>query len=327
MIFSSIINKKGFSYLIAVSLILGLMIIIFSTSNFVNFSQKQDFEESRILSANEFVKNLNQDIPRATYISAFRTLIALEEHVSTTGHFLNDTESLFRETFYNGTINGTKAPLLVNSSFIEYLDKVKVIAGSTGLSIDMNVTKITLNQTDPWTLVVGVTINTNLTEKKTKASWEFEKEYLTEVSITDLRDPLYGVYTFNRAPNQIETFNETEFVAPDNSTDNLQNLANNSYYIATPLAPSFLDRFENKTNPNPNGIASLVNINVISDQDLEVYPNRIKVDYMYFNDLPATGSKVCNVQNMPYDTYFVIPSEMIGTYQIENLSYQDSGCP
>ena len=52
---------------------------------------------------NNFIENFHQDVHRATYISAFRSLIALEERIARTAVFLTDTEDSFKEIFYNGT--------------------------------------------------------------------------------------------------------------------------------------------------------------------------------------------------------------------------------
>ena len=84
-------------------------------------------------------------------------------------------------------------------------------------------------------------------------------------------------------------------------------------------------RFENNTNADPNGIESIVNLKTLSDQDIEVYTTRIKVDYIYFNNLG--GSKICNVQNVPSDYNFVITSNRINLYQIDGLVHQSVGCP
>ena len=83
-------------------------------------------------------------------------------------------------------------------------------------------------------------------------------------------------------------------------------------------------RFENNSNSDPNGIESIVNIGILSDQGLEVHADRIKVDYIYFND--EGGNKVCDVQNIDSDAYFVITTERLGIYEVDELNYSTT-CP
>jgi hypothetical protein len=114
------------------------------------------------------------------------------------------------------------------------------------------------------------------------------------------------------------------------NTNNLIALINNSFYIASNYSPSFLMRYEGNftQDPNGNGIESIVNIVSLSDQGLDVYPDRIKVDYMYFNNI--NDNKICNVSNIQTMYHFVIPKNRIGLYQINssggNLTFNTT-CP
>lgn len=318
------IPKKGYVYLMTVSLLLVVLLGVFISSNVFSRQDQQEIYETRIRTSNDFVKNLNKDISRASYIAAFRTLIALEEYVSQNGVFLDDMNDSFRETFFYGTVNGTFTNLLINSSFSNYNDRVKTIASTTGMNIDMNVTNISLAQNTPWTVVVGISIAINISDVNNLASWEYTKEFTAEVPIVDLRDPLYGVFTKNKVVNTIRQFNESILVDSDNVTTNLVDLINHSYYISSTQSPNFIMRFENRIGADLNGIESIVNIQTLSDQDVEVYQDRDKVDFMYFNNLP--GDKICDVQNVSDSLNFVINDNRTELYQIENLSYSTS-CP
>ena len=312
------LNKKGFTYMLIASFAIIVIIIVFLSSNAYKFQDQEALYQIRIRAMNDFVKNFNSDVHRATYISAYRTLLALEDTVTSSGVFLNDTGESFRETFFYGTINGTASPILENSSFQDYLSRVSVLADSVGIVLNVNITKIELTQPNPWSIDVHVFADINMTDKKRLASWIYTKEFVTNLPITDLRDPLYGKFTSNKAPNTIRTLNSTTLVIGTDTT-NLQNLINGSYYIASSYAPNYLMRFEGNISPDPNGIESIINVRVLSDQDIPVDLNKTKIDFMYFYNM--TNDSICNIQNIPINYYFIIPRNRIALYNITSLNY------
>ncbi len=316
-------SKKGFTYLLVTSLAVIVILGIFFASSAYKYQDQEQLYQVRINVMNDFVKNLNYDIHRASYIAAYRTMLALEEYVTSNGVYLNDINASFKETFFYGTINGTDAALMENSSFSDYLSKVEQLSSQTGIVVNATVTQITLSQPDPWSINVNISMMIYINDSKKVATWVINNSYETNIPIYNLRDPLYSMNTFNRLPNTIRVSNTTILVNGSN-TSALQYLINNSYYLASTYAPSFLDRFEGKTSPDQYGIESMVDIRALSDQDIAVNPNAVKIDYIYFNNIST--DKICNVQNIPSDNYFVIPSNRISVYQISGLNYSSS-CP
>ena len=319
------LNKKGFAYVLVVSLLLVVLVAIFMSSNRYKLQDRQEALQIRILSINDFVKNMNNDIHRASYISAFRSLIALENQISVSGIFLNDTKESFRETFFYGTVNNTNVTIMENSSFNDYLNRVKQVSANTGINLDVNVTKINLTQSDPWSVNVHVFTDINVTDVDNVVSFVYSNEYVTNVPIADLRDPLYGVFSENKVPNTIRAFNKTQLVF-NNETTNLTDLVNGSYYVASNLSPNFIMRFENNVSPSEFGIESIVNVNMLSGQDLDVYPNRVKVDYIYFNDLPRTDTRCVPTDTDLSDLKFIITTDRLQLYEVDELNYSTS-CP
>lgn len=319
--------RKGYSYLLISSIIIAIVLIVYLTAQRYTFQDKQDITEIRIKTINDFIKGFNDDIQRATYISSFRAFLALEDHVAQSGEFFNNTEDAFVEIFYNGTINGEKNGLLNGSSFKDYIDKVNYIANNMGINTSMKVTGISIEHVDPWRFKVDIDMNIEVRDTTNIAKWIFNKTFSTEVPIYDLRDPIYTVNTNNRVPNTVIRSPYSYLVNnTNNDTTNLIDVLNNSYYIESTDAPSFLMRFENNTSASVYGIESIVNIKEISDQEIAVYTNRVKVDYIYFNDLSSTSTKICNVDNIPSSLYFVIPLNRKTTYELGTLNYSTS-CP
>jgi len=327
-------SRKGFTYILVTTVMVVVLLSIFFATSRYKYQDEESLQQVRIRAMNDFVKNLDNDIHRATYISTFRALLSLEDYVATKSVYLeyvNESDNLnesFRKAFLNGTINGTSSATMFNSTFNDYLAKVQMLANITGIRLNINVTKVRLMQSDPWNIDVYVSMNITMVDSKNTASWNINKEYLTSVPINFLRDPLYSKNTLNMVPNTIRRLNDTLVVG--NDTTNLQKHINGSYYLASPYAPNFLMRFEGLTNPDINGIESIVNIDVLSSQGQPRYEERSKIDYMYFNNI--VDDYICNIQNIDSKYYFVLPSNRIVLYQIKNaianLTYSNSSvCP
>jgi hypothetical protein len=114
-------NKKGFTYVLSISLILAVIVLVFLTGIEPTYQEDTDLVRARVLAMNDFMTNLENDINRATYIASFRALLSLEDVVASQGEFLNDTESSFVEAFVNGSVHGVPAVLMNASTFTDYL--------------------------------------------------------------------------------------------------------------------------------------------------------------------------------------------------------------
>ena len=313
-------NKKGLFYLLISSLFVIVMILVFLAYKEYSYTDRQKIVETRIRTINNFIKDIDSDSKRVIYISGFRALIALEDYVASSGQYLNNAEELFRVAFYNGTVNGTEVKILENSSYSDYLGKLRIIADRIGIDIDLNVTNITLYHDSPWSVNVIITTHVNLTDKKGLARWEFYKDYNTSVSLIDIRDPLYSVFTLGRVPNTIRISNITDYVNnTNNDTTQLMIHINNSFYVENPLAPSFLMRMRGNFSSSPYGIESLVYIPELIEQGVSYSTIRSLVDYVLFSNITGYENKACNVDNMP--TWFKMDTNHTNKYEINKLNY------
>jgi len=322
-------SKKGFTYILVTSfLVVVLLLVFFTTSNY-KYQDQEAVQQIRIRAMNDFMKNLDDDIHRATYISAFRSLLALETHVST------NVSKDFREVFFYGTLNGVSQGDIINESTFEiYLSRVQNLSKSTGIILDINVTDVSLTQSDPWSVDVHLTMNITAVDVKNTSAWHINKEYVTNLPIDTLRDPLYVKIIGNSSPT-IRKLDVPFFV---NNTDvtNLKAHIEGVYYINSSYAPSYIMRLagNNSPDPNGNGIESIVNI-----QDLEnllptnpgllIDYNKVKIDYLYFNtNITFNNSdKLCNITGLPSTDYFVIPSNRRAMYQLQNVTLVNGTCP
>jgi hypothetical protein len=312
-------NKKGLFYIVVSSMLIIIMIVIFVAYKEYGYTDRQKVMETRIRTINDFIKNIDSDSQRAIFISGFRALIAIEDYVARTGKYLNNTEELFKYAFFNGTVNGVKVDVLINSSYSEYLARLQIIAGRIGLDIDMNVTNITLYHDSPWAIRVIVTTRINITDRRGAAKWNFPRDYNTSVSLINIRDPVYSVATRGRVPNTIRISNITDYVDDaTNDTTELIRYINYSYYTNNTLAPSFLMRLKGNFSSSPYGIESLVNIPELKDQNVNYSNSRSIVDYILFSNITNYTARVCNVDNMP--SWFTIDTNHTTKYEVNELS-------
>jgi hypothetical protein len=206
-----------------------------------------------------------------------------------------------------------KVDVLENSTYNDYLRQLKILASQIGINIEINVTDITLTQDSPWSVNVIVTTHVNITDSKGVASWDFDKNYSTSVALWNIRDPLYSVSTYGRMPNAIRISPYiNNFVGANKNTTGLLAHINSSYYIANPLAPSYLMRLEGNFSSSPFGIESLVNVEEIVRQGftmgVDFSSSKSVVDYIFFtnisNEVNHTFYKTqaCYIQNISFNS-------------------------
>lgn len=305
-------NKKGFTYIITVSLLVAVLIGVFLTTQGNPFVEGQQSQQIRITLMNDFVKNINQDMERSMFIAGYRSMISLEDEIARSGEFFNDTNQAFVEPFQEGTIEGRAISVMEDSSINDYIERVNEIGSRLGLVVDVTVDNISLEQISPWDLEVELFAVINITDTRDLAEWHYEKTFLTRFPITNLRDPLYSIYTDNRLGNTIV---ESNYTWGDAGLEGLARHIEDNHYIHTTQAPSFIGRFENDMSPSEFGIESLVDIRVISDQNIVVYPQRSKIDWQYFND---EGINLrCDFTGLSSEYNLVLPEDTLPRYNLE----------
>ncbi|MBC8494876.1 hypothetical protein H8D36_01855 [archaeon] len=309
--------KKGFIFMITVIVFLIIMLTVFYTYEVYKVSMDDNAVEKRVLSMNDYIKDLEVDVERAAYIAGFRTLLSIEEYVSETGEFMTNLETNFQEAFYSGNLSNTTPFMLENSTFSLYLQKINQNSKKIGVQVDINISEINLLQTDPWNVQIDVVSKVTLNDTRGLADWSFEKTYTTNIPISNFKDPLYSVYLKGRLQNFIVKTDITDFV-DNNQTSALMSHIEDGLYKASNKAPSYLMRLRGNLSNSTYGVEGLIDINLLENQeDLEVNYDRSVVDYIYFGN-QSTNNR-CDVQNMP--NWFKIDTEHINDYEINELSY------
>jgi hypothetical protein len=321
----SFLGKKGFFFtVIAVYLVAALMLSTLFYNKY-EMRKKASVENIRILAVNDFIKDIDSDLERGLYISGFRTLLGLEEYIATTGNHLDDTEPAFNQVFFNRSINGYPITLLDNSSFSDWEERINSQAESIGIRVNFTIESLEVKQEDPWNVELYTNITMLVYDATGMASWNRSKTIHAQIPITGFEDPLYSLNSYGRVANVITPANSTDFVSGTDTTDTtvLLNHLENSLYIASATAPSFLMRLEgNFSTSSCCGIESLVDVDKMTAQGIPARSMSI-VDYVYFGTRTTANLCINNSKAEPdMPSWFRLDSDdfHISTYQISAVS-------
>ncbi|MBR9692585.1 hypothetical protein GOV07_01495 [Candidatus Woesearchaeota archaeon] len=285
-------NRKGIVYLFAAVMLISVFFTIMYSTRLPTTRDRAESERMRIVTMADFIKDFYSDVHRATHIAGFRSFIAVEQHISQTGQFVTNSSPVFIEAFMNGSVDGTFFEIMENSTFGEYLERVNVEAGAIGILLNVSVDEVWLDQSTPWSVDISFNMTMNVTDVRGVARWDVVKEFTTEVSILDIRDPAYTVYTFGKVPNTIRKspYNNSEMVDGDNDSSVLNDELVNMYYREDPYAPNFLQRLEgNLTGSSKYGIASLVDLDELDAQGIYIRTYLSVIDFNYFTNASTTN--------------------------------------
>ncbi|MBN2111628.1 hypothetical protein JW707_00865 [Candidatus Woesearchaeota archaeon] len=315
------LGKKGIFFTFVAVLLLATLALSFSVFARYDLSRKALVTETRVSTMNSFMKDIDKDISRGVFISSHRSILSMVEHISSEGEFLADAEETFAEVFINGTINGNPQALMEETTFTDWIEKMKALGSEINLELDFGITSVLINQSDPWNVDINLDVGLYAADISEIAEWNVTKSLLVKLPVEGFEDPVYAVKTGGKLLNKINKTPYTDFVA-GNDTTNLQAHTENSYYLAWSTAPSFLMRLEGNFSASPYGIESLIDLQKLIDQG-ETVQSRSAVDHIYWSNKPVTSY---SIDNMP--GWFMMdnennPSEGINhleLYEVDGLT-------
>ena len=312
---SMALNKKSMFFTITAIALIALVVFSLTIYTSYRLRDKVMVTETRIYSMNSFIDDVEKDIERGLYISGFRALMSMEQYITDNGIFLYNVTSCFKEAFLNGTINNSQMGLMNESTFINWTQRIKEQAIKLDILVDFDINKVIIYQEDPWTVNIAIDLTLDVEDVKKTASWQRPLYITTNISIQGFEDPLYVINSYGRVTNTIIETNITDFIGPNNETTNLKTHVNNSYYIESNTAPSFLMRLEGNLSNSSYGIESLVNLEKFQAQEVPI-KSRSVVDYIYFGDQTTINY---HIMNMP--PLFMLDYKHLARYECEDLTY------
>lgn len=276
-------NKKGMLFTFTVIALLTLFLASYGIHSVI---EDRGPINKRITTMNNFIFSLEQDLSRKLYISGFRTIFLMEKQITQTGEYITNFDSDFEDAFFNGTMFNEPQELLNKMKFQDIEDSLNQKASKININISLLNPKIYVIQEDPWHVKFILSSNLIVQDKTNLASWNITKNISASIPIENFEDPLYIVNTNGLVVNKINKTIYSTF-----GVTNLTNHLENSYYINSTLAPSFLDRLKGINLANENGIESLVYLPDLSSQGILV-ENKSVVDYIYFSANDPVGGQV-----------------------------------
>jgi hypothetical protein len=268
---------------------------------------------ARINTMNNFVFSLEQDIPRQLYIAGYRTIFIFEKKISNEGSYISDLNSSFNELFFNRSLNGIDEEIMTGATY----EDIKTSMEDMGKNINVNVfvqsNSIRMMQEDPWRIKIVFDAIISVEDSGGLASLNKSGKYYAYIPIESFEDPLYMISTSGLVARKI---NKTVYNPLVNGEDaaNLSLHNQQGLYIASNLAPSFLDRLEGKSSANEFGIESLVYLPELSEQGILVQQKSC-VDYIYFSDQNPSSH---NIRGMP--SWFYLDSGHLNLYNAALLA-------
>ena len=156
-----------------------------------------------------------------------------------------------------------------------------------------------------WNVKVSLKTRFTVFDSKNSVSWDKNLTINSYIPVTNFYDPIYVVSTNGLIENKI---NKTIYNL--SSVANLNLHLQNSYYIASSLAPSFLDRLQGKFSASPYGIESLVYLPKLSAQGIPTL-TKSGVDYIYFS---GSNPAYTSVSGMP--SWFYLDNPHLAVYGV-----------
>jgi hypothetical protein len=313
-------DKKAVFYTVIAILFVGLAIFALSSENEL-YTESKEFSviETRVSTMDDFTQDLSEDLERAVYITGVRAINAEIGYIIDEGKFVDNAKLRFNEAFMNGTVMGRKQPLMENSTFPDWIKRVRYQGAKKGILFNVTVKNISIFHISPWALNVTGYFLANVTDAANTAKWNRTIKSAVTISILGFEDPIYVVNSYGRVANVVrKTPYYRNFTTGHNATFNPSHLLNHTlegYYVNNTQAPSFLMRFENNFSSSQYGIESLVNLVELQDQGLTAETKDI-VDYIYWGTQNLTSYKI---NKMP--TWIRIDSSRFGLYMVGGETY------
>ena len=290
-------NRNGAMYTVAAIIVVLITLIAIAEKNELHLRESFSSEEIRINTMNEFMKDVQKDLSRGISIASYRALLAILQAETEKGSFLNDVSGAFKEAFLNGSINKTGMPIIENATIINWTNRIKEQAAKIGIQSEFKINNLSIEQISPWEISVNSTVSINLLDEKNTASWNSIKNISVILNIIGIEDPVYIIGTYGRVSNIIA---QNDFgLAP---LQNLEKHINNSHYIPSTTAPSYLMRLQGDFSASENGIESIVNLNELSLQDLPLL-QRSNVDYIYFGNDSHSSCQINQTKDGNYSFF------------------------
>jgi hypothetical protein len=301
-------NKRGIFFTLLSIVIISIFIVSFI---FISGVSERRAVGKRIESLNDFVSSVEEDLPRQLFISGFRIIFLFEREVVENGNYINNLDDSFDEVFFNWTLNGVGQDSALKYAFDDIENALRLKAKKINANVSLTNPVISVSQDDPWNVKVTLVSDLVIRDEGNLAFWNKSSVIVSYIPVQNFDDPIYLINTNGLVSNKVIRTPYTTFVS-GSDVSNLLDHAANSYYDASIEGPSFLDRLQGLTGANANGIESMVNLQELSGQGMNVLDKSV-VDHIYF----STGNPgACNVLPTGMPSWFKLDSGHLAKYEV-----------
>ena len=197
--------KKGvlFSF-IMFFLAVTLISIMFIHISMISHKREQIFFETRIKSMNNMYDSILLDLGKVLEIIMRRAISVSVNHAVAIGFGLDNATYRLEELVLNGTLNNTEEYLMVNSTFPNWIEKIQSLGTLKGFEMNIGLNSFGIKPYDSFNLIVEMNLTLNIVDKQGVASLSRNVEMSKLIYLEDLEDPIYPLYTWQRATNIIK---------------------------------------------------------------------------------------------------------------------------
>lgn len=299
-------DKKGIFFTSLAVIVITLFVLSYA---FFFQVQERTSIQKRVSTMNSFLLSTEEDLSRQLYISGFRYLIIAEGEITQTNSYLSNLNQTFQEAFFNGTFNGNQQAIMVGATYSDIISNLNQKAAELSVNVIIANPAVEITQDDSWNVKFIFTASLVMNDKNNLASWNKNETIISYVPISNFQDPMYYISTSGQIVQNISKTPYTNFVSGSDAS-NLSAHLQNSYYLASASAPSFIYRLEGINSPSPYGIESLVNLQRLSQQGISVQSKSV-VDYIYFSQSNPVS---CEVTNPGLPVWFNLDNAHLATY-------------
>ena len=319
-------SKKGVFFTFMALVIISVLILIFSSDDYITSKNKIPVIKSRVQTADSYLRSLETSYLKASlYTSSYNALNSINLYINQTGSLDNESvlNATFKEVMLNGSINGKNLTeyginLMEENTFIYRIEDIKETSQNVlhiTTSFDksgINTAIFQSNDTGPWQ--IGVNLTMNFSVDADVAVWNKTKTFSVIISILGFDDPLYLANTNYFHPIKETPFNESEW-----NFNALEYHIANQTYKKDKKAPSFLMRFYNGTSKSLCcGIESMINETLCNSVTDKSY-----VDYCFWSNECNPGTDYGgNLHNITGITTLTYPFKL-DEYHIEQYNVED----
>ncbi len=289
------IGKRGVVFTLIAIAFLSLIFFAMSIGQSNTMREQSMVTGDRVRSVDFFISDLEKDIQRGTYIAMFRAMLAMQQHITAEGSFLNDTQVTFEELLVNGTLDSQYVSVMNGTELKVWIAKIQEEAGKAAIKFNYTINKVRLYQKNPWVVSADLNVTLDIRDSRNTARWK-RNEIITEsLNITTFEDPLYTVNTYGRVIYTIQKSNVTNFTVGSDTSGLLYHV-DNKLYIASTSGPSYIMRLSGNLSNSSFGIESIVNLKDLEDSKISTVEKSC-IDYIYFSNSSPPSYLINNTYN------------------------------